>query len=547
MGPAKRAAILLPALFLAAEVEGGAAPGAGKRPGLAVVFVIDQLQSGKLEAMGDRLTGGLGRLLREGHRFTACAHDHASTQTGPGHATLLSGLNPRRNGIIANDWYDPLRHADVYCVGDTSEDAKPSFGDEDSSPMSADNLRDENLSDRIKSTWPGSKVYAVSAKDRSAILSGGHRPDGAFWFDSRTGGFTSNPSIMPALPRWGNDFWGERLLESRLFKDNVPATWVHPERPGARPDDYPYEDPAFSRTSPHPLAGQSGGATRNREIARNVYNSPWIDWLTIRLAGTILGAEGLGKDDTPDLLVVALSGLDLVGHRYGPDSQEHLDLLLRLDAWMGELIQAAESSAGIRGVIFALSSDHGVLPLPETLPGARRIDGEGLRHRAGAELKARWGEGADSIIESFGTHLYLDRRALTGAGLSIDEAIERVRRTLSGFPEIARVYRAADLSGTAGGDEFLRLQANSYDPERGGDLVLQPCSGCLITSSPVGTSHGTPYDYDRGVPMIFMGAGVTAGEDTGECATIDLAPTLASVLGVEFDTPRDGRALGIAP
>jgi hypothetical protein len=399
----------------------------------------------------------------------------------------------------------------------------------------------------MKAAWPGSKVYAVSAKDRSAILSAGHRPDGAFWFDRRTGGFTSNPSIVAELPSWGAEFWGERLFASRLFAEGVPERWDYPTRPGLGPDDYPFEDPEFSRAAPHPLASGAPGSEERGRVPRNVLFSPWIDWLTIRLAVTILEREDLGKDDAPDLLVVALSGADLVGHLYGPGSHEHLDLLLRLDGWMGDLIEASERGAGDRGVLFALSSDHGVLPLPETVPWGRRIDAAGLRTRVVADLVERWGRDHELLVESFGTHVYLDRRIIERLGLKLDEAIERVRATLTGFPEIARVYRRSDLAGSAGGDPFLQLHRNAYDPDRGGDLVLQPCSGCLITSDPDGTSHGTPYDYDRRVPMIFMGAGAKGGEDPGECATVDMVPTLATALGLEFGSPRDGRPLRIAP
>jgi len=512
-------------------------------PTLVVVFVVDQLGAGMLEPLRPHLEGGFKRFLEQGRRFTECRHAHALTETGPGHATLLSGLHPSHNGIIMNEWYDRDAREKVNCASAAKAggDAKPNF--DGSSGASASQLRGQNLSDLIKRTDSRSRVYAVGGKDRSAILTAGHSPDGAFWFSRRTGGFTSNPGIIAALPAWGEEFWRSDAASGPLYVDQVPDVWSYPLRRIARADDYPYESPALSRVAPHPLAGYK--EKDPSAVGYLVESSPWQDHLTLQLAGRILHEEKLGSDAAVDLLVVALSATDYIGHRYGPGSQEHADQLLRLDRWLGDLMSQAEAAAGEQGaVLFALSADHGVLPLPELVPGARRIDEESFDRRLKDRLEKRLGR-ADLIEASHTGHLYLDRRAIEQGGLKLEKVIEETRRELSGFWEVARVFRASDFSSAPGDDLFLDLYRNSFDPARGGDLVLMPCEKCLITSSAEGTSHGTPYDYDRRVPMILLGPGIKRGEDGGECRTVDLAPTLASLMRLTFDSPRDGRPLPV--
>ncbi len=240
----------------------------------------------------------------------------------------------------------------------------------------------------------------------------------------------------------------------------------------------------------------------------------------------------------------------LWGTSYGPGSQEYLDALIRLDGWLDDFMREAERRAEkTGGVLFALSADHGVLPLPETIPGARRIDARDLRRRLRDALVASIGkeDARDLVAAEKSGNVYFDPDALEKLGMTADQAADAARRAFSGFWEIARVFKASELAPSSAGDTFLDLQRHSFDPERSGDLVLQPCEKCLVASSGAGTSHGSPYEYDRRVPLILMGPGIPAGEDDGQCRTVDLVPTIAHLLGITFDQPRDGRPLELAP
>jgi len=538
---AAAAAILLAAGGRAPATE---IPGREAPPSLVVVIVVDMLPSGKLESLRPLLSGGLRRMLDAGRVHASCAHAHASTLTAPGHASLLSGMLPSRHGVIMNEWYDRDAHRVVYCVEDPGA-ASPGADRPDRSPR---NLLADGLADLIKDAHPQSLVYAVAAKDRSAILSAGHRPDGAFWFDDARGGFTGDPDAIARLGDWKHEFFARSPKTVPGALARVPESWTYPQRPEAHADDYPYE--TAPRAAPHDLgAGRGAGPEAARRRAKRIEHSPWMDRLTLDLAAQVLDDRRLGRDAAPDLLVVALGAADFVGHRHGPDSQEYLDAIIRLDGWLSDFIERSERAAAVHGgAVFALSSDHGVLPLPELHPGGRRVDGAAMIARLQSALTERLDPRSTTpfVEATQGGHVYLDRRALEAGGVPFDKAVEEARRILLGFREVARVYRAADLAPGEAGDVWLDLHRAAWHPQRGGDLVVQPCRGCLFTSRAEGTSHGTAYEYDRMVPLILMGRGVEPGSTDAACRTIDLAPTLAGVLGLSFATPRDGRALPLA-
>jgi hypothetical protein len=123
--------------------------------------------------------------------------------------------------------------------------------------------------------------------------------------------------------------------------------------------------------------------------------------------------------------------------------------------------------------------------------------------------------------------------------------IEVARRWLSEQQGIVHVWTRDEIEAGSGPAPFAALYRNSFDPERSGDLTVQPAPTCLFSASPSGTSHGSPYLYDRAVPLIFFGAGVSAGVVRGPAATIDIAPTLARAIGLDLPTSLDGHALAL--
>ncbi len=524
------------ALAAAPAASAGPAPSAEPEPRLVLVLAIDQLRRDRLDPA---LPGGLGRLAREGRVYTNGVLDHARTETCPGHASIATGRHPGPAGVPGNHHTKRETGERVYCVEDPSESSAV-FGE--SAGRSPLLLRASTLGDWMKQARPSTRVFTVAGKDRTAIVLGGHRADGAYWF-SREAGFTTSRYYRDSVPDWVTDF------NARL-RELVPEEWVHPshdpEHPD-RPDDYPAESDDFSRTSPHPIHADSFAA-----FARNLYFTPYLDLLTLELASALVAKEDLGSAEGVDLLGVGLSATDTVGHLYGPESLEARAALRALDRALGRFLLELEARVGAGRVLVAVSADHGVLALPEWLVETGRSEcpvegGRAGMRRVGLGLSwhLHWRFSLFSVpkewIHIAGSSLTVDRPLAAKHDVEVAEVARAAREYLEEREEIRKVWTGDEIEASS--DEFARLFRNSRDPERSGDLEVQLEPTCLLSPFDHGTTHGTPYLYDRAVPIVFWGPGVPPGRVSGPAATVDIAPTLAKRLGVSVPADLDGQAL----
>jgi len=523
-------------------------------PRLVLLLVVDQLRADRLDPS---LPGGLGRLAREGRVFLDARLDHAHTETCPGHVAAATGRHPGPAGIPGNWFVEREVGVERYCVEGPATDARVHGADHGRSPR---NIRASALGDWLREAHPGARVFSVSGKDRAAVALGGQRPDAAFWLDREGAlGFTTSAYYLPGLPAWLEAFNGGAAAEAGFLAE-VPTEWSHAggaPANGARRDDYPPEIDRFRRTTPHPLRGEDRAATLER-----LYVSPYADDATLALAGRLVGEEDLGGDAVPDLLAVGLSATDLVGHYYGPWSQESRDALLRLDTALGRFLEELETRTGPGGLAVGLTADHGVLPMPEwlvetgqgTCPvAAGRVLARGL----GAALEVavtealgggdRPGKAEDDgpWLVRAGYRLTVNRPRARAAGVAPEQVMAAAREMLARQPVVARVWTAAELEAGDGPRPWAELYRRSHHPERGGDLIVQPREDCLISSSRGGTSHGTPYLYDRAVPLLLWGAGVDPGRVRGPARVVDLAPSLAVLAGIDPPATVDGRPLAL--
>lgn len=531
-------------------------------PRLVVLISIDQLRADRATSA---LPGGIGRLMREGRVFADAAHAHADTETCPGHAVMLTAMHPGRAGIPSNEWIDRDSGRTVYCVEDASPEgqvigappdgagAATSAGAPAKSPSgrSPRSLRADALGDWMKERWPAAKVFAVSAKDRAAIALGGRHPDAAYWLDRGAQGFTTSRWYRAALPDWIERWHGDGEGQGR-FLAKLPERWEHESgvpANGARPDDGTAESPQFSRTSGHPVRGSDRRSTLER-----VAFTPWLDSITIDFARTLVDAESLGRDEAPDLLALSLSATDLIGHLYGPGSQEARDALARLDRELGALLDRLERVVGKSRLLVALTADHGVLELPEwlqesgqsacPLPGGRQL-ATPLRESLARGLAAALGEPPSDSPWVFdaGLSLTVNRALAAARGVDVSRVVEAARAFFAVHPGVARTWTPEEIAAARERDPVAGLQARSFDPERSGDLIVEPRPDCLFSPFPFGTSHGSPWLYDRAVPLVLRGPGVMPGIVRGRAAPVDLAPTLAGLLGLAVPVDRDGRPL----
>jgi predicted AlkP superfamily pyrophosphatase or phosphodiesterase len=534
------------------EVEAPAGPPAALDSALRLVLLVavDQLRADRLEAT---LPGGLGRLRREGRVFVDAALGHAHTETCAGHATILTGRHPGPIGIPGNSFVERDSLESFYCVEDRAADAAIA-GETQGGPRgrSPRNMQASTLGDWLKAQRPGARVFTVSAKDRAAITMGGQHPDGVYWLDRMgSGRFTTSRYYADALPKWVSSWSAQRLLR------DSPDYWEHAAGPLAgRPDDYPAENPRLGRTSPHPVAVRlkSDGASPRPAIAR-LYASPFMDELTLDFARELVQQEELGRGAATDLLAVSLSATDSVGHLYGPRSLEAQDALQRLDRALGGFLDFLEQRLGANRLLVVLTADHGVMPLPEWMLEQGTSDcplatGRGNPAALISQLNTALdrafppaaAEPASAWFAPAGARLTFNRGKLSAYGLELVLVLAAARAWLETQPGVERVWTRDEMANGRGPAAFATLYRNSFHPERGGDLAVQPVRGCLVSTYTHGTSHGSPYDYDRAIPLVFFGRGVEAGPVTGAAATVDIAPTLAAELGIAAPAGLDGRA-----
>lgn len=496
-------------------------------PPLIVFLVVDQMRYDYLERFGPLFSGGIARLLAEGTSFERAYHDHALTTTAPGHATLATGRHPSSHGIVNNGWWDVERGEWRYAVEDDRHDRSPRA------------LQASTLGDWLQAAYPRSKVFTASGKDRSAILLGGRGAGAAFWYDRDEGGFTSSSYYRQGDPEWlaaFNDPPPADAFFATLWEPLPAAAAAGPEL-GIEVLDRGL----FADTFPHPLGGME--AAPDEGFYHALYDTPFVDRLLADFARVLVENEGLGDDPYPDLLGLSFSAVDTVGHDWGPNSPELLDTLLRLDRALGELLDFLDQRIGLDRVLISLSSDHGVVPLPEYrrlvgLPG-RRIDAATVAciQSAGRRTLAS-PDGEEGWLNRYGVW---DEAALTAAGTTVEEADTALRQALEACPGVVRLWTRRELAdGEAAGDPVGALFARSFHPGRSTGLVLQLEDHFLPYRS-LGTTHGSPYDYDRHVPWLLRRPGGVGGGRVGTpVATVDVAPTLAALAGIPVAEELDG-------
>ncbi len=493
-------------------------------PRLVLLLVIDQLRYDYLTRFGSGFTGGIRRLLDDGAVFTNAYLDHYPSVTAIGHSTMLTGARPSISGIVGNDWYDRAEGRNVTSVEDPETTLLGlGAGGGERNGSSPHRLQVSTLGDELKLAFPGSRTVGVSFKDRGAILPVGRSADAAFWWHVATGTFVTSTWYFEEMPAWvarfneGNlvDQWAGRewrALDGGAVLDTLPT------QPG--PDYY--------------------GA---------LYDSPFGNELVVSFAEATLENMGLGRDETTDVLAVSFSTNDHVGHDVGPYAPKVKDVTLQTDRAIGTLLQAVERRVGLARTIVVLTADHGVSPVPEDLAKHKMANGRQEREKlvdtAKQALVDAYGPGL-WVEGRSGSSLYLNRNLIALKGLDPAAVQQTAATGVEKRPEVWRAYtRAQLLEGRVPPDPWSRRVLLSFNRDSSGDVevLLEPY--WMAQESP-GTTHGTPYSYDTHIPLILMGPGIRAGRYDATVVLNDLAPTLATLLGVETPSGSSGRALAEA-
>lgn len=536
MKMARLAALLVLPLAAAAPAS------AAERPRLIVAISVDQFSADLFSQYRRHFDGGLQR-LSEGVVFPNGYQGHNATETCPGHSTILTGSRPARTGIIANNWFNPSATREdkgIYCSEDPRVPGSSSKGGQ--YIVSSYHLRVPALGDHMKRADPRSRVAVVSGKDRAAIMMGGYRPDERWWWDHDARAFV-NPGA-PARPRAvasANDGVKDALSRARSARDLPRPCEPH------------------SRAVPITGGGKPVGAGRFAREAddKNGFRaSPDFDRATLDLGDALRRDMKLGEGPATDLLILGLSATDYVGHAFGTQGSEMCIQLTALDEALGGFFRNLDAT-GIDYLVM-LTADHGGHDIPE-----RHRD-----HAAGDAMRVDPALNAGTMAKSLAAKLKLGGEVLYGDGafgdMYIDRKLTAAQRarvlreavaTYGRHPQVAAVFTKAELaaapgpSGSPDNWSLIQRAKASFDAERSGDFIvlLKPrVTPIFDTSRGYVSTHGSPWDYDRKVPILFWRKGMTGFEQSLAVETADILPTLAATIGVAIPMGSiDGRCLDL--
>lgn len=517
---------------------------AAKKVRLVVGIVIDQFRADYLNRFEDQFVeGGFKRLVREGANFTNAHYIHTPTYTACGHSTFMSGATPAHSGIIGNSWYD---RSSGKVVTSVSDEKVKLLGGKEGPGMSPHRLLGTTVGDELKLATVGkSKVIGISSKDRSAILPAGKKPNGAYWFDSSTGNFVSSTYYFNDLPEWVKTFNRDQHC-SKSFGQKWERLLPEAAYDRSTADDMPYEKSAYGTHFPYTLNGGEGKP--GPKFFSQFDASPFGNEQLVRMARAAVEAEQLGTDDYTDLLTISFSANDLVGHAFGPYSQEVQDITLRTDRIIADLLTYLDQKIGLDRVIVTLTADHGVAPVPEMVKPmgyGGRVEPQALTEAVQSKLAAQFGD-EKWVQSSVNGNIYLDEAIVERKKLNIEEVERAAAEAILKVPGIADCFtRSQILSDRLPDTMIAQSVARGFHHARNGNLVIVPQPFYFIGEG-VTTTHGTPYGYDTHVPVLFFGAGVAAGPQLAPASPADIAPTLAALLKITAPSNSVGRVLSEA-
>ena len=501
---------------------------AAPSPKLLVVIAVDQFSADLFDEYRPQFGGGFAR-LSGGTVFRNGYQSHAATETCPGHSTLLTGDHPARTGIISNAWIDQKvgrSDVSVYCAEDESVPGTSSIAYK----VSPKHLLVPTLGELMKAKWPGSRSVAVAGKDRAAVMMGGHRPDQRwYWtgakFDTDLAG-AAVPAVVPKV----NAAVGAALAQPLQPLETTPFCQAKGKDVVLEGGGKPVGSGRLARS-----AGDQAGFRA----------SPELDGDTLALAAGLVDELELGRGAAPDLLAISLSATDYVGHAYGTEGEEMCLQLTELDRELGDFLATLDS----RGINYAvaLTADHGGKDIPERerlagVANAARVSPSLAPATMGKALVAKLGlPGPGLLGASAQGDIYLDAKLRPADRARLLAAAVAAYKA---DPQVAAVFTAGQLaktpvpSGNPVNWSLIQRERASFYPGRSGDFVVflkRDITPISDTTRYVAT-HGSPYDYDRRVPILFWRPGSAGTTIERPVESTDIMPTIASMIG-----------LGVAP
>ncbi|MCX6250348.1 MAG: alkaline phosphatase family protein [Bacteroidetes bacterium] len=505
------------------------------QPKLVVGIVVDQMRFDYLYRFYDQYSdNGFKRLMNQGMNFTYAQYNYIPTYTGPGHASIYTGTTPYYHGIISNDWYDKKSKKVINCISDTT--CKTVGAENTEGQVSPKQLLASTITDQLRMSNNGlSRVFAVSVKDRAAVLPGGHMANAVYWYDGLTGNFISSSYYMKELPGWVKNF--NMLQLPQKFMKTSWQLLKEQDYTSSMPDNGLGERDLFNEketTFPHIFDSISV-----KQRLESIKSTPFGNELLTDFVFRLIFNEKLGQTDYPDFLAVSFSSTDYIGHAYGPNSLEVMDTYVKLDLQIAKLLDSLDRRVGKGNYLLFLTADHGVKPNRAYLEDNHFQAGSVNTKTVGVQLRefCKHRFRTPRIIEILSDNqVYYNHWVLDSLNLdnhSVNTALINFLRTT--YPQIGTISTKEDLNSKIPTRSMETFFLNGSSPYRSGDLSFELSIDYLTgdESLETGTSHQSSYDYDTHVPLLFFGWHIVPGESNEEVYIEDIAPTIANLIHIQ--------------
>lgn len=511
-----------------------------KQPKLVVGIVVDQMRYDYLIRFADRFGEGGFKRLMKGLNCIDAHYNYVPTYTGPGHASIYSGKTPSDNGIVGNAWYSREEGKIINCVEDSK--VKTVGSKSDYGKFSPKNLKVQSMLEIIKST-KGSKAVSVSFKNRGAILPAGTNSDGVYWFDYSNGNFVTSTHYAKTLPAWVQSFNDQHIAE--YYKDSTWNTMYPIETyKKSRSDDNHFEvalnegKPVF----PYDL-GKLNVLKDDAGEQRNYFNifsfTPYANTFLLNFGLEAIVGENLGKDDKTDVINISISSTDIAGHMFGPYSVEIEDIYLRLDKDLENFLNMLDKIVGKDDYVVFLTADHGVVPNPDYLKNQGKQGGYVVTPDLKKRLEALYADRlkfGGFIKEIKNNNIYFNMKAIRAKKVDFTRLKLITKQFLLAYDGIEVVFDRDDLIKNEQKDHKANMVKRGVN-ERSGELIFLTKHGYLpIDKDPKeykGTSHGSVWEYDTHVPLLFYGNNIPESIRKQRVEITEIAGTILNYLGIK--------------
>lgn len=502
-------------------------------PKLIVGIVIDQMCYDYLYRYYDNFSEkGFRKIMDQGTNCRNTQYNYIPTYTGPGHASIYTGTTPSNHGIVANDWYDRTTKKEKNCVDDTTTNTIGSTSNQ--GKCSPKNLTAITITDQLKLTYPSSKIISLSIKNRGAILPGGHKSNGSYWYDYTTGDFITSSYYEKELPTWLQNFNAKKSV-SKFMNQTWNTLLPIESYVKSGKDDSPYEELIFGNSAP--IFPYNFSNLDEAKKIKAFTATPFANTHLLNASLEAITGERLGQHTTPDFLCISFSSTDILGHAYGPQSIEVEDMYLRLDLEIARLLSYLDKEIGKKEYTLFITADHAVVPVPQLLIDNKLPGGYFYSEKPMKELRENCIKkfGFDCILEESNNNIYIDKEKLKLKDINTSVVQNYIKDQVKSWLNINNVYTADELENSEQADYWKNLVKSGYVKEESGDVIYTLNPGFLpyykeTEKTHKGTSHGSGYSYDTHVPLLWYGKHVPKKEIFRRIEITSITPTLVHIL-----------------